>query len=127
MALPSEPITRKEQYLSNIAGQGTPLPEKPETREEQYLDAIAKSGGGGTGEGDMKKSVYDNDSAVSSAGGIKAFVNGAVAGKVDAVEGKGLSENDYTDEDKAIVDGVTEALEGKQDTLEIDNEGYINL
>ena len=126
MALPSEPITRKEQYLSNIAGQGTPLPEEPITREEAYLDAIAKNGGG-TGEGDMKKSVYDNDSAVSSAGGIKAFVNGAVAGKVDVVEGKGLSENDYTDEDKAIVDGVTEALEGKQDTLVIGNDGYINL
>ena len=127
MALPSEPITRKEQYLSNIAGQGTPLPEKPVTREEQYLDAIAKNGGGDPGEGDMKKSVYDNDLAVLSAGGIKAFVNAQTAEKVDKVEGKGLSTNDYTDEDVGIVAGVTTALEGKQDTLSIDNEGYINL
>lgn len=97
MAIPDKPITRQEQYLSNIAGQGTPLPEAPITREEQYLDIIAKQGGGGggTGDGDMKKSVYDNDLAVLSAGGIKAFVNGAVS--------------------------------GKQDTLAIDNEGYINL
>ena len=35
--------------------------------------------------------------------------------KVDKVEGKDLSTNDYTDEDKAIVDGVTEALNGKAD------------
>lgn len=35
--------------------------------------------------------------------------------KVDKVDGKDLSTNDYTDEDKAIVDGVTEALNGKVD------------
>lgn len=35
--------------------------------------------------------------------------------KVDKVEGKDLSTNDYTDEDKAIVDGVTTALDGKVD------------
>lgn len=41
----------------------------------------------------------------------------ALAGKVDKVTGKGLSENDYTDADKAIVDGVTAALGNKQDSL----------
>ena len=96
MALPDKPITRQEMYLSNMAGQGTPLPEAPITREEAYLDVIAKQGGGGgTGDGDMKKSVYDSDLAVLSAGGIKAFVNGVAS--------------------------------GKQNTLAIDNEGYINL
>ena len=35
--------------------------------------------------------------------------------KVDKVDGKDLSTNDYTDEDKAIVDGVTTALDGKVD------------
>ena len=49
MSLPEKPITRKEMYLSNIAGEGTPLPDKPITREEQYLDEIAKNGGGGGG------------------------------------------------------------------------------
>ena len=39
--------------------------------------------------------------------------------KVDKVEGKGLSTNDYTDEDKAIVDGVTGALAEKADTEDI--------
>jgi hypothetical protein len=39
----------------------------------------------------------------------------ALENKVDKEEGKGLSENDYTDEDKAIVDGVTTALNGKVD------------
>jgi len=118
MSLPNNPQTRKEMYLSNIAGQGTPLPEAPITREEAYLDAIAKGGGGGTGDGDMKKSAYDSDLDVLSAGGIKPFVAGAIDGKVDKVNGKGLSSNDYSDTDKGIVDGVTEALNGKVDKVE---------
>ena len=126
MALPDKPITRKEKYLSNIAGQGTTLPEKPLTREEQYLDIIAKEGGP-SGEGDMKKSIYDSDLDVANAGGIAAYVDSAVGDKVDKVEGKGLSTNDYTDEDATIVAGVTTALEGKQDTLTIGNDGYIDL
>ena len=40
-------------------------------------------------------------------------------GLVSAVSGKGLSENDYTDADKAIVDGVTSALALKADKSEI--------
>lgn len=40
-----------------------------------------------------------------------------LANKVDKVNGKGLSTNDYSNEDKAIVDGVTAALAGKQDAL----------
>lgn len=117
MAIPNEPITRREMYYSNMAGQNTPLPD-PVTREEQYLKEIAENGGGGgTGEGDMKKSVYDSDLGVLNAGGIKAYVSDAISGKVDKVEGKGLSENDYTDADKSVVSGVTEALNGKQDAL----------
>lgn len=38
-------------------------------------------------------------------------------GKVNTVSGKGLSENDYTDTDKAIVDGVNTALDGKVDKV----------
>lgn len=95
MALPDRPITRQEMYLSNISGENTPLPEEPLTREEAYLDYIAKNGGGGTGEGDMKKSIYDDDLSVANAGGIKSFVN--------------------------------DALEDKQDTLVIGEDGYINL
>ena len=128
MAVPETPITDTERYLANIAGLSSELPEKPITREEEYLDYIARNGGGGgTGEGDMKKSVYDRDNEVASAGGIAAYVDSAVGDKVDKVDGKGLSTNDYTNEDKEIVGGVTEALAGKQATLEIDNEGYINL
>ena len=116
MALPSNPQTRQEVYLSNIAGQGTTLPTEPHTREEEYLDYIARNGGGGGGgEGDMTKAVYDDDLAVASAGGIKAYVSGAIADKVDKVNGKGLSTNDYDDSAKAIVDGVTTALGNKAD------------
>lgn len=46
-----------------------------------------------------------------------AILNSLLAGKVDNVAGKGLSENDYTDADKAIVGGVTSALASKQDTI----------
>lgn len=43
--------------------------------------------------------------------------------KVDKVNGKGLSTNDYTNADKSIVDGVTSALAGKVDTSSV---GYAN-
>lgn len=109
MSLPT-PNTRKEQYLNAIAtGNAGGLP-TPITREEEYLDAIAKSGGG-SGEGDMKKSVYDSDLAVANAGGIGAFVSDAVSGKVDKVEGKGLSTNDYDDTEKGKVADNTAAIE----------------
>lgn len=109
MSLPT-PNTRKEQYLNAIAtGNAGGLP-TPITREEEYLDAIAKSGGG-SGDGDMKKSVYDSDLDVAGAGGIKAFVSDAVSGKVDKVEGKGLSTNDYDNTEKGKVADNTGAIE----------------
>ncbi len=40
-------------------------------------------------------------------------VNTALAGKVDAAEGKGLSANDYTDADKAKVDGLSWATDAE--------------
>ena len=51
----------------------------------------------------------------SIASGNTGFTTGgdvytALDGKVDKVTGKGLSTNDYTDEDKGIVDGITDAL-----------------
>lgn len=42
----------------------------------------------------------------------------ALDDKVDKVSGKGLSTNDYTNEDAAIVGGVTSALSGKVDKVE---------
>lgn len=44
-----------------------------------------------------------------------------VDGKVDKETGKGLSSNDYTDADKAIVDGVTSALASKVDASVLNN------
>ena len=38
-----------------------------------------------------------------------------LAKKIDKINGKGLSTNDYTDTDKSIVDNVQEALAGKLD------------
>ena len=44
----------------------------------------------------------------------------AINGKVDKVEGKGLSENDFTDTEKAIVDGVTAALSLKLNVASVE-------
>ena len=41
-------LTRREQYYSAMAGEGTSVPE-PVTREEQYLKKIVDEGGGGGG------------------------------------------------------------------------------
>jgi len=37
---------------------------------------------------------------------VKAYVTTAIAGKVDAVEGKGLSTNDFTDAEKTKLDNL---------------------
>lgn len=47
----------------------------------------------------------------------KTEMDTALGNKVDKVTGKGLSTNDYTDADKAIVDGVTTALNNKVDKV----------
>ena len=48
----------------------------------------------------------------------KTQTDNLLSGKVDKVAGYGLSKNDYTDADKAIVDSVTAALAGKVDKVE---------
>lgn len=50
-----QPITRKEMYLSAIAGNSSKVPEYPITREEQYLAAILKKGGSGGGKTDYEQ------------------------------------------------------------------------
>ena len=42
----------------------------------------------------------------------------AIGNKVDKEEGKGLSSNDFTNEDKAKLDGLEEELEKKQNTID---------
>lgn len=49
--LPEKPVTRKEQYLAEMAGVGQGYPEKPITREEQYYTRIIENGGTGGGGG----------------------------------------------------------------------------
>ena len=46
-----------------------------------------------------------------------ATARAGLQNKVDKVSGKGLSTNDYSNADKAIVDGVTSALSGKVDKV----------
>lgn len=46
MTIPDKPLSRKEQYLSKMAGDDQGTPDRPLSREEEYLDTIAKSGGG---------------------------------------------------------------------------------
>lgn len=78
MPLPDNPLTRTEQYLSNIAGEQTQIPEKPITRIEQYLDYIAKNGGGGGGGGDITIDpvpTQGSQNAVSSGGVYEAIQN----------------------------------------------------
>ena len=57
--------------------------------------------------------VYTPDNYVS-----KEEFQDALKGKVDVEEGKGLSSNDYTDQDKKAVDGLPDALKGKVDVEE---------
>lgn len=69
MAIPNEPIERKEFFLAKAAGQSVETPE-PITREERYLNAIAEGGGGGGG-GSNLPSVTSADN-----GDVLTVVNG---------------------------------------------------
>lgn len=92
MSLPDAPNTLREKYYSVMAGQNDadilPDIETAPSTENRYLDYIARNGGGG---GDVTKEYVDTSIA------------NAVAVKVDKVEGKGLSTNDYTNADQALV------------------------
>lgn len=78
----------------------------------------ANSGGGGGG-----TSNYNDLSNKPQIGGVTLSGNKSASDLrlVAAVDGKGLSTNDYTDADKAIVGGVTAALAGKQGALTAGN------
>lgn len=95
------------------------------TFSDEELLAIAKKNSGGGGGGTTNYNQLENKPQI---GGVTLQGNKSLAdlgiasatdlaNKVDKVNGKGLSTNDYTDADKDIVDGVTEALSGKQDEL----------
>ena len=80
----------------------------------------SKSGGGGGGGtddyNDLKNQPKINNNTL--VGNKTASDLGLVA----AETGKGLSSNNYTNEDKAIVGGVTAALAGKADKSAVKNE-----
>ena len=84
-------------------------------------NAFRTANGLGTSSAEMAlmltKLSRDLDVAASTLNALIATVNG----KVDKVEGKGLSTNDYTDEDKADVgeiDGLVSTVNGKVDKVE---------
>ena len=80
----------------------------------------SKSGGGGGG----GTSNYNDLSNKPQIGGVTLSGNKTASdlGLVAAETGKGLSSNDYTDADKAIVGGVTAALADKADKSAVKTE-----
>ena len=69
MANIPEPITRKEQYYSYMAGESSYLPE-PITREEQYLYYLCVNGSGGGVGGETGTSNYNDLSNKPSINGV---------------------------------------------------------
>ena len=138
--VPEEPLTREEQYLSAIAGvtEATEIPEMPLTRVETYLNKIVEEGGDITdkleaGTNIVIEETSDGKAKISASGEvssedtyargeIQAILDGAtidsfgdvetaLADKVDKVEGKGLSANDFTDTLKTKLDGIAAGAE----------------
>lgn len=65
-----KPESRKELYLSKIAGTGTELPKEPWSREEQYLNYIAVNGGGNLDFDKAENRPKYNNETMSSATNI---------------------------------------------------------
>jgi len=83
---------------------------------KSYTDEHGGGGGGTNNYNDLSNQPQINGNTLI--GNKTASDLGLVA----AEAGKGLSENDYTDADKAIVGGVTEALADKADKSAVKNE-----
>jgi len=124
------PQSRNEAILRATID-GTEYTDPPQSRIEDLLLELKKAieEGGGTGEGDMKKSVYDSDNSVASAGGIKMFVNqkigtlpqkvGTVEGKVTTLEGQMLEvENDLDNLGTASTKNSTSVVTDSTDLVE---------
>ena len=120
MALPENPITRKETYLAKIAGQEVQLPDVPITREEAYLNEIAKSGGGGGGYV-LPTATADRLGGVKIGSGISVEEDGTIS-----ASGGGTTDYDDLDNHPSInnveLSGNKTASDlGLQDELTFDN------
>ena len=98
--------------------EANPTDSASETLTKLKVDNIiysVPSGGGGGGTSDYTELENKPEiNGVTLAGDKSA----SDLGLVGAETGKGLSSNDYTNADKAIVDGVTSALSGKVDKVQ---------
>ena len=56
---------------------------------------------------------------------IRAFIDDALDGKVDKITGKGLSSNDYTNDDKAVVASIINKYTAR--FVICDNNGYVGF
>jgi len=115
MADHNNPQSRNEEILIATID-GKEYNKLPQSRIEELLlelkETIEEGGGGGTDDyNDLKNQPKINNNTL--VGNKTASDLGLVA----AETGKGLSSNDYTNADKAIVGGVTAALAGKQNAL----------
>lgn len=112
MSLPDNPNTLRETYYSVMAGQNDasilPDIETAPSTENRYLDYIARNGGGGGGDvsgvkGDAE-TTYRTGNVNITAANVGAYTtaqtNTLLDGKVDKVQGKGLSTEDYTTVEK---------------------------
>lgn len=107
MALPENPITRKETYLAKIAGQEVQIPDVPITREEAYLNQIAKEG--------MGTKVIANPEDVAEDVLNKVEIDGEV---YSLPSGGGGGSNDYTElNNKPQINGVE--LKGNKTTNDL--------
>lgn len=100
-----EPISREDALLHNIID-GTPdiSDLEPLSREEEYLKYIALNGGSGGGGGDITI-VQTTGQSTTSVMSQKAITDN-LGTKVNIVDGKGLSTEDFTTEYKEKLDSI---------------------
>lgn len=122
--------------VDSVAGKGLSTNDYTDEDKTALANKVDKVTGKGLSTNDYtdddQEDVAKVDGLVSSVGGLTSrvgiaegkvrtlegemlSVQNSLDTKVDKVTGKSLSTNDYSNEDKAIVDGVTTALSGKVD------------
>lgn len=102
------PESRQDELLHNIAD-GTPDISElvPQSREEVYLKYIALNGGGGGGGVTVVQTTGQSTTSVMS----QKAVTDNLDQKVNTVDGKGLSTEDFTTEEKEKLNNIPNNLD----------------
>lgn len=96
-------LTKYQWQKTSVSNDGSKLDKPDTTSVSPRLVTYSLATGTGIKNIDTSISSGSTDDGIPTSKAVSQYVQNSVSNKVDKVEGKGLSTNDYTDKDKAAV------------------------